>query len=91
MELKDYRREMDRIDRELTALFVRRMRLAEEIAAWKRENAVPVLDAAREREKLRAAQLRQEMEQSAQTAREYRDRLEKEREKVVDRAQAEAA
>ena len=52
MELKDYRQEIDRIDRELTALFERRMRIAEEIARYKIENGLPVLDAAREREKL---------------------------------------
>ncbi|MBQ3135609.1 MAG: endonuclease MutS2 [Oscillospiraceae bacterium] len=43
-----------------------------------------------EREKLRAAQLRLEMEQSAKTVEEHRKKLEQERAKVVDKAQAEA-
>ena len=43
-----------------------------------------------EREKTRAARLRREMEDSARTAREYREKLEAERAKVVEKAQAEA-
>ena len=43
-----------------------------------------------EREKLRAAQLRLEMEQSAKTVEEHRKKLEQERAKAVEKAQAEA-
>ena len=43
-----------------------------------------------EREKLRAAQLRLEMEQSAKTVEEHRKKLAQEREKAMERAQAEA-
>ena len=50
MEIKDARNQIDEIDRELTALFEKRMRLAAEIAEDKRQNGLPVLDAARERE-----------------------------------------
>lgn len=52
MELSDYRNKIDGIDAELTRLFVERMETASDIAAWKREHGKPVLDAARERQKL---------------------------------------
>ena len=54
MELQELRVKIDEIDRELTRLFEKRMDVAAEIAAWKRENNMPVLDAARERDKLAA-------------------------------------
>ena len=50
--LEAARREIDRIDGELAALFEARMRAAAEIAAWKREQGLPVLDRARERQVL---------------------------------------
>lgn len=52
MELSDYRVEIDNIDRQLVSLFAKRMQTAAEIATWKKENGVPVLDAERERKKL---------------------------------------
>ncbi len=52
MELKDYRDQMDLLDAELVKLFGDRMELAAQIAEYKRENGLPVLDSAREREKL---------------------------------------
>ena len=52
MELSDYRKKIDEIDSELVRLFSERMETAASIAAWKRENGKPVLDAARERQKL---------------------------------------
>ena len=52
MDLQELRVKIDDIDRELTRLFEARMDVASEIAAWKRENNMPVLDAARERDKL---------------------------------------
>ena len=54
MELSDYRREIDRIDRELLRLFIERMGVIEEIGAWKLTQGLPVLDARREEEKLAA-------------------------------------
>ena len=53
-DLQDCRREIDRVDRELLALFARRMDLAAEVAAYKRDRGLPVLDSAREKEKLEA-------------------------------------
>ena len=53
MDLNDARREIDRIDGELTALFTRRLNVAAEIADYKKAHSLPVYDAAREREKLR--------------------------------------
>ena len=46
--LEAARREIDRIDGELAALFEARMGAAAEIAAWKRAQGLPVLDKARE-------------------------------------------
>lgn len=51
MNLTDYRKELDGIDRELIGLFCRRMEICGKIGEWKRENGKPVLDAEREREK----------------------------------------
>ena len=49
MELLELRKEIDGIDRELVELFKRRMRVAAEVAEYKRQNNMAVLDAARER------------------------------------------
>ncbi len=50
MNINDARKEIDSIDRELTALFEKRMKLSAKIAGYKRENGLPVLDSSRERE-----------------------------------------
>ncbi len=52
MELKDYRQQLDQVDDELVRLFARRMEIAAQIAAYKKEQGLPVLDVARERQKL---------------------------------------
>lgn len=46
------RRELDRADRELFAAFARRMYISGKIGDYKREHAMPIYDAAREKEKL---------------------------------------
>lgn len=48
-DLERSRAEIDRIDAEMTALFERRMQAVAEIAAYKRENGLPVADPAREK------------------------------------------
>lgn len=53
MELTDYRKEIDAIDADLTALFYKRMAVAAEIAGYKKANGLPTLDSKRERDKLR--------------------------------------
>lgn len=65
MELKDLREQMDGVDKELLALFTRRMELSGEIAGYKRQHDLPVLDAARERQKLQdvAGQLPEAMQE----------------------------
>ena len=55
MDLQRTRLAIDRIDREMVGLMCERMRLAAEIAAYKRENGLPVGDPAREREILKRA------------------------------------
>ncbi len=52
MELSDLRLEIDKIDDELVRLFGQRMDIAAQIAAYKKENNLPILVPAREREKL---------------------------------------
>ena len=48
MELSELREEIDKIDAELTALFLRRMEASGRIAALKAEKGLPIRNAARE-------------------------------------------
>lgn len=48
--LMEARAEINEIDKEMAELFVRRMKAAERIAAYKEEHALPIFDAAREAE-----------------------------------------
>ncbi len=66
MELKELRDRIDGIDGELVKLFASRMETAANIARVKKEQGLPVLDAAREREKLI-----QVVEQSPEELRDY--------------------
>ena len=52
MELKDYRAQIDAVDDEIVRLFQERMDIAANIASFKKENGLPILQSAREREKL---------------------------------------
>ena len=52
MELTELRANIDRIDRELIALLEERMDVAAGVAEFKKDTGKPVLDAARELEKL---------------------------------------
>ncbi len=52
MDLKDYREQIDGIDNELVRLFQERMKVAGNIAKYKKENGMAVLDKSRERSKL---------------------------------------
>ena len=54
MELKDCRARIDAIDRELVRLFEARMELSAEVGAYKKAHGLPVLQPAREQEKLDA-------------------------------------
>ena len=44
MELSDYRAQLDALDGELLSLFCRRMDIAAQIGAYKKEHGLPVLD-----------------------------------------------
>lgn len=50
MDIKDLRQEINNIDSELTALFNKRMNISLEVAKYKIENNMPVLDKSRERD-----------------------------------------
>jgi len=52
MDLNDYRAQIDAVDDEIVRLFVQRMELASQIAAYKRAHDLPILQPAREQEKL---------------------------------------
>ncbi len=52
MELKDYRREFDRVDEELVRSFTERMELSAQIAEYKQARGLSIFDAKREREKI---------------------------------------
>ena len=54
MDLQELRIELDKIDREMTALFARRMRVCEDVARYKMTVGKPVLDASREKQKLQS-------------------------------------
>ena len=53
MDLSDFRVKIDEVDSALVELFLRRMNIAAEIAAFKKANGIPVLDSSREEAKLR--------------------------------------
>ncbi len=48
------RAEINEIDKQMAELFLRRMRAAEKVAAYKKEHALPIFDAAREAEVVQA-------------------------------------
>ncbi len=50
MDLQELRKEIDKVDTQLTDLFCRRMRLCAQIAEYKKETGRMILDRARERE-----------------------------------------
>ncbi len=52
MDLNAYRKEIDQIDNEIVRLFQERMDVAAKIAEYKKEQGLPILQPAREREKL---------------------------------------
>ena len=50
MELNELRNEINQIDDEILDLFLRRMDVAGQVAAYKRENSLPIYQPQRERE-----------------------------------------
>ena len=52
MDLKECRQKLDVIDGELVSLFEERMAISEQVASYKAQHDLPVLDAKREEEKL---------------------------------------
>ena len=71
MKLEELRKQIDEIDAALISLMQRRMDVAASIAGYKRENALPVLDAAREADKLANIRSRCRPELGAYVARLY--------------------
>ncbi len=54
MELSELRTQIDEIDSALLSLFLQRMELSAQIAAYKKEHDLPISDPCREREILQA-------------------------------------
>lgn len=52
MDMNDYRKSIDEIDKQLLQLITERMSIAASIADYKKENNLPVLDSLREKEKI---------------------------------------
>ena len=52
MDIKDIRKNIDGVDAEIVRLFQERMKLSGEIAAYKKDNELPIKDEARENAKL---------------------------------------
>ena len=50
MDIQELRLELNQIDKELSALFARRMMISGQVAEYKREHNMPVLDQSREQE-----------------------------------------
>ncbi len=50
MELKEIRARIDAIDEQMLSLFLERMACAEQVAVYKKERNLPILNAAREQE-----------------------------------------
>lgn len=55
MDLKEIRKDIDSIDRQLVDLFCRRMELAAQVAAYKKENDMAIFVPEREQQILEAA------------------------------------
>ena len=68
MEIKALRDQIDIIDDELTRLFVKRMEISAQVAAYKREHNLPIYVPAREQEILRniSGKVNPEMEKYVQ-------------------------
>ena len=49
-QLEEYRRQIDQIDRDLAALFLKRLEVTEAVGAYKQKEGLAVLDAERERQ-----------------------------------------
>ena len=47
-ELKDLRKELDKIDKDMAKLFEKRMKVIELVRVWKKENNYPIYDKTRE-------------------------------------------
>lgn len=70
-DLEKMREEMDAIDRDILEAFRKRMKLSAEIARYKKDNDIPVLDVDREKAKLDKIAKNVEDELSAFTSKLY--------------------
>ena len=68
MSLDELRNRLDAIDAQLVALFAERMDVCREVALYKKEHGLAVLDAKREEEKIRAVTAMVEEEKAADVA-----------------------
>ena len=52
MEIEKRRKEIDNVDDEILELFIKRIKIVKKVAAYKKKNALPVQNSAREKELL---------------------------------------
>jgi chorismate mutase/prephenate dehydratase len=64
MDLQDFRQQIDKIDEQILQLFKERMNVSRQIALYKKAFNIPVLDTAREQEKLAKIEKKAEEELS---------------------------
>ena len=58
MELNELRNEINQIDDEILSLFLRRMEVAGQVAAYKREHSLPIYQPQREQEILESVSIK---------------------------------
>ena len=52
LDLNELRKEIDAVDENMVKLFCRRMEISKKVSDYKAQRGLPVLDAARERQKM---------------------------------------
>lgn len=75
MELSDYRNQIDEIDDQIVDLISRRMHVSEQVAQYKIENNMRVLDKSREQDKIRTLSAKADNEFNAQAVRELYEQI----------------
>lgn len=56
MDLYELRKEIDAVDRQIVALFEKRMEISERFAAYKQKAGIPIQDKEREKDKIQQVQ-----------------------------------
>lgn len=68
MDLQECREKLDVIDKKIVELFEERMAVSEEVARYKEEHGLPVLDESREKQKLESVRSQVKEENNKEAA-----------------------